>query len=73
MKSCSFLLVAAGKGSRAGGGLPKQLRLLGARPLWEWSARTAETLYRAGEIMETVLVVPPGMEEDFKRAAEIYD
>ncbi len=72
MKSCSFILVAAGKGSRAGGELPKQLRLLGGRPLWEWSARTAETLYRAGEIIETVLVVPPGTEEDFKRAAEIY-
>ena len=72
MKSCSFLLVAAGRGSRAGGGLPKQFRLLGGRPLWEWSARTAEMLYRAGEIMEIILVVPPGREEEFKRAAEAF-
>lgn len=72
MKTCSFLLVAAGKGSRAGGDLPKQFRLLGGRPLWEWSARTAEMLYQAGEITEAVLVVPPGTEEEFKRAAEIY-
>ena len=72
MKSRSFLLVAAGKGSRAGGDLPKQFRLLGGRPLWEWSARTAEMLYRAGEITEIVLVVPPGTEEKFERAAAVY-
>ena len=72
MKSCSFILVAAGKGERAGGSLPKQFRLLGGRPLWEWSFLAAEKLHREGEILETVLVVPPGREDDFRRAAEKY-
>ncbi len=72
MKSCSLVLVAAGKGLRAGGTVPKQFRLLGGRPLWEWSFLTAQMLYGAGEILETILVVPPGTEEEFRRAAEKY-
>lgn len=56
-RSWSFLIVAAGTGSRIGG-MPKQFRLLGDRPVWKWSANTAETLWREGEISELVLVVP---------------
>lgn len=55
----AFILVAAGSGSRAGGG-PKQFRELGGRPLWRWGARVAEELYGRGLIREAVAVFPPG-------------
>src|SRR6478672_9423012 len=32
------LIVAAGKGERAGGGVPKQFRLLGGKPVLRWAA-----------------------------------
>ena len=31
------LIVAAGKGERAGGGVPKQYRLLGGKPVLRWA------------------------------------
>ena len=37
MNSIAVLIVAAGKGERAGGGVPKQFRQLGSRPLLRWS------------------------------------
>lgn len=57
--SWSFLIVAAGSGSRIGG-TPKQFRLLGGIPLWKWSALVAERLWCAGEINEMVVVLPKG-------------
>ena len=60
----SFLVVAGGKGLRLGG-TAKQLRLLGGTPLWTWSARCAQVLFDAGEIIELILVVPAGQEEAF--------
>jgi 2-C-methyl-D-erythritol 4-phosphate cytidylyltransferase/2-C-methyl-D-erythritol 2,4-cyclodiphosphate synthase len=42
------------------GGLPKQFRILGGRPLWRWSAAVAEDLYSRGRIDELVLVLPQG-------------
>ena len=57
MKNWSFVLVAAGKGSRMGG-LPKQFRLLGGVPLWRWGVALAEELYAAGDLRECVLVMP---------------
>lgn len=53
----SFLIVAAGAGSRIGG-VPKQFRLLGDSPVWKWSANTAEQLWLEGTLAELVLVVP---------------
>ncbi|GHV51982.1 bifunctional enzyme IspD/IspF [Synergistales bacterium] len=55
----AFVLMAAGSGSRMGG-TPKQFRLLGGIPLWLWSARVAEGLYRRGAIDELIVVFPPG-------------
>ncbi len=55
--SWSFILVAAGSGSRMGG-VPKQFRALGADPMWVWSARIAEKLYQCGKIDELVVVFP---------------
>jgi 2-C-methyl-D-erythritol 4-phosphate cytidylyltransferase/2-C-methyl-D-erythritol 2,4-cyclodiphosphate synthase len=41
------------------GGVPKQFRVLGADPVWMWSARIAEKLYRCGKIDELIVVFPP--------------
>lgn len=60
--SWSFVVVAAGRGSRLGG-LPKQLRPLGGRPLWAWSVETARTLWKEGRLRECVLVVPGDLAE----------
>lgn len=40
------------------GGMPKQFRLLGDRPVWKWSASVAERLWRDGIVTELVIVVP---------------
>lgn len=53
----SFILVAAGAGNRLGG-TPKQFRLLGGIPLWQWSCNIAEKLLSAGVISEIILVLP---------------
>lgn len=58
----SFILVAAGSGSRMGG-TPKQFRTLGDLPLWAWSAETAEELYSAGLLDELIVVFPVGYDE----------
>ena len=55
--SWSFILVAAGSGSRMGG-TPKQFRSLGGQPLWLWSAQTAEELCAQGLLSELVVVFP---------------
>jgi 2-C-methyl-D-erythritol 4-phosphate cytidylyltransferase/2-C-methyl-D-erythritol 2,4-cyclodiphosphate synthase len=41
------------------GGVPKQFRVLGADPVWMWSARIAEKLYRCGKLDELIVVFPP--------------
>jgi len=61
----SFILVAAGKGSRFGG-KGKQLELLGGCPVWEWSVRMASSLEDHG-LSEVVVVGPEGLAEEFKR------
>lgn len=65
MTPWSFILVAAGRGSRFGG-KGKQIELLGGCPVWEWSVRTAATLEDHG-LSEIVVVVPEKMAEEFKR------
>jgi 2-C-methyl-D-erythritol 4-phosphate cytidylyltransferase/2-C-methyl-D-erythritol 2,4-cyclodiphosphate synthase len=58
------LLVAAGSGSRAGGGMPKQYRALAGKSLL---ARALEPLVHAG-IDEVRVVIGPGQEELYEAA-----
>ena len=60
-KTWSFVLVAAGNGTRMGGE-PKQFRKLGQFPMWKWSARLADELHSRGLIDELVVVFPAGYE-----------
>src|SRR5579862_1658123 len=50
------LVVAAGRGQRAGGGLPKQYRDIGGRPLL---LRTLENLLAAPSVAGALVVVHP--------------
>jgi 2-C-methyl-D-erythritol 4-phosphate cytidylyltransferase/2-C-methyl-D-erythritol 2,4-cyclodiphosphate synthase len=56
------IVVAAGAGLRAGGGLPKQYRLLGGKPLL---ARTLEVFARNLRIAQVVPVIGAGQEALF--------
>ncbi|MDR3332060.1 MAG: 2-C-methyl-D-erythritol 2,4-cyclodiphosphate synthase [Synergistaceae bacterium] len=58
-RTWSFILVAAGAGSRIGG-VPKQFRTLGDRAMWIWSADVADELFSRGLIDELVVVFPSG-------------
>jgi len=60
LKDVSFVIVAAGRGERAGSGAPKQFRELAGVSLWKWSARAAEVLHSRGSARECVLVGPEG-------------
>jgi 2-C-methyl-D-erythritol 4-phosphate cytidylyltransferase/2-C-methyl-D-erythritol 2,4-cyclodiphosphate synthase len=68
-KTWSFVLVAAGNGTRMGGE-PKQFRRLGQFPMWKWSARVADELHARGMIDELVVVFPAGYE--FKREGNAF-
>ena len=57
------IIVAAGRGQRAGGGLPKQLRPLGGRPVLLWSV---DALHGHPEIDQCVLVVPIGQIDAYR-------
>jgi 2-C-methyl-D-erythritol 4-phosphate cytidylyltransferase/2-C-methyl-D-erythritol 2,4-cyclodiphosphate synthase len=61
-KVFSFLIVAGGSGSRVGG-LSKQFRPLGGRPLWRWSLEPVLSAIDVG-IEEVVLVLPQGHTEE---------
>lgn len=54
------LIVAAGKGERLGGGLPKQYRLLGGKPVLRWAV---ESLIRHPAIRDTRVVVGAGQQD----------
>lgn len=58
----SFLITAAGNGTRLGG-TPKQFRLLAGIPVWKWSCRLAESLREKGLISEIVMTVPQDCRE----------
>lgn len=64
MERMTALLVAAGSGSRAGGGLPKQYRDLGGKPLL---VRAIEGLQRAG-IADVMVVIGAGQEALYREA-----
>jgi 2-C-methyl-D-erythritol 4-phosphate cytidylyltransferase/2-C-methyl-D-erythritol 2,4-cyclodiphosphate synthase len=54
--NCTALIVAAGKGVRAGDGLPKQYRILGGRPVLR---RTVETFLQHPAITQVQVVISP--------------
>jgi len=54
------LIVAAGKGERLGGGLPKQFRPIGGKPVLRWAV---EALIRHPAIRHTRVVIGQGQEE----------
>src|SRR6478735_1118064 len=54
------LIVAAGKGERAGGGVPKQYRLLGWKPVLRWAV---ESLIRHPAVRSTRVVIGDGQQE----------
>jgi 2-C-methyl-D-erythritol 4-phosphate cytidylyltransferase / 2-C-methyl-D-erythritol 2,4-cyclodiphosphate synthase len=59
------LIVAAGKGERLGGGVPKQYRMLGGKPVLRWAA---EALIRHPAVNEARVVIGEG-QEGLARAA----
>jgi 2-C-methyl-D-erythritol 4-phosphate cytidylyltransferase/2-C-methyl-D-erythritol 2,4-cyclodiphosphate synthase len=54
------LIVAAGKGERLGGGLPKQYRLLGGKPVLRWAA---EAILRHPAVRDLRVVIGQGQHE----------
>src|SRR5439155_16414583 len=58
------LIVAAGKGERLGGGVPKQYRMLGGKPVLRWAV---EALIRHPAISATRVVIGK-MQDDLARA-----
>ena len=61
------IIVAAGRGQRAGSDTPKQVRLLGGRPVFEWSLRAFQAHV---DIDQCVLVVPRGKHADYRDLIE---
>ncbi|MCR9269802.1 MAG: bifunctional 2-C-methyl-D-erythritol 4-phosphate cytidylyltransferase/2-C-methyl-D-erythritol 2,4-cyclodiphosphate synthase [Hyphomonadaceae bacterium] len=59
----AVIIVAAGQGTRAGGETPKQLQLLGGKPVFRWSVDAA--LSHDG-IETCILVVPIGDEQVYR-------
>src|SRR5438270_6575583 len=53
------LIVAAGKGERAGGDVPKQFRLLGGKPVLRWAV---ESLIRHPAVQSAYVVVGEGQQ-----------
>lgn len=70
MSSCTALIVAAGRGSRFGGPLPKQYALLGGRPvLWH-----TLTVFRAAPgIARILVVIAPGDERHYQTSTHGFD
>jgi 2-C-methyl-D-erythritol 4-phosphate cytidylyltransferase/2-C-methyl-D-erythritol 2,4-cyclodiphosphate synthase len=54
------LIVAAGKGERVGGGVPKQYRLIGGKPVLRWAV---ESLIRHPAVRSTRVVIGDGQRE----------
>ena len=54
------LIVAAGKGERAGSGVPKQFRLVGGKPVLRWAV---ESLIRHPAVQSTRVVIGNGQRE----------
>lgn len=63
--STTALIVAAGKGERAGGEAPKQFRVLGGKPVLRWAV---ESLIRHPAIQSARVVIGKGQEEQARAA-----
>jgi 2-C-methyl-D-erythritol 4-phosphate cytidylyltransferase/2-C-methyl-D-erythritol 2,4-cyclodiphosphate synthase len=70
MSTCTALIVAAGRGSRFGGPLPKQYALLAGRPVLRHAVETYRTV---AEINELRVVIAPGDESHYATATEGLD
>jgi 2-C-methyl-D-erythritol 4-phosphate cytidylyltransferase/2-C-methyl-D-erythritol 2,4-cyclodiphosphate synthase len=68
--TCTALIVAAGRGSRFGGPLPKQYALLRAKPVLR---HTLAALRTAPGIREIRVVIAPGDEPHYEAAAAGFD
>jgi 2-C-methyl-D-erythritol 4-phosphate cytidylyltransferase/2-C-methyl-D-erythritol 2,4-cyclodiphosphate synthase len=66
----AVLIVAAGKGERAGRGLPKQFRLLGGKPVLRWAV---ESLIRHPAVQSTTVVISEGQQASAAQALEGLD
>lgn len=66
----AILVVAAGRGSRAGSGVPKQYRLLGGKPLL---ARTLSTFLKAAPQARVLPVIHPDDLEAYRKALAYLD
>ena len=64
------LIVAAGKGERLGGGVPKQYRLLGGKPVLRWAV---EALMRHRAVRATRVVIGKGQHDLAASALEGLD
>lgn len=64
------LIVAAGKGERAGGDVPKQYRLLGGKPVLRWAV---ESLIRHPAVQSARIVIGRGQQEQASAALEGLD
>lgn len=61
------LIVAAGKGARLGGGVPKQYRILGGKPVLRWAV---ESLISHPAVRSTRVVIGSGQQEQAAAALE---
>lgn len=68
--TAAALIVAAGKGERAGGGVPKQFRLVGGKPVLRWAV---ESLIRHPAIHSTKIVIGEGQRDDASAALRGLD
>lgn len=59
------LIVAAGSGLRMGGGVPKQFRLLGGKPVLRWAV---ESLVRHPSVQSARIVIGPGQKDAASKA-----
>ena len=64
------LIVAAGKGERAGGDIPKQFRPLGGKPVLRWAV---ESLIRHPAVQSTRIVIAEGQQERTAHALDGLD
>lgn len=63
----AVLIVAAGRGLRAGAGTPKQYRLVAGKPMLRWSLESGRAIARIDRI---VVAIDPGDADRFKTAAD---
>ena len=70
MSRIAVLIVAAGKGERVGGGMPKQFRLLGGKSVLRWAV---ESLVGHPAVQSTRIVIAEGQQANAAVALEGLD